>query len=95
MTLLQNALLVPKLYIGADVHKKSWYINLRTDVCHHKSFSMKPNFEELYAYVTTNFPSHEVSLSYEPMLYAVFLSAPSYLLQSACCFKRTFLSYQS
>jgi transposase len=65
MTLLQNALLVPKLYIGADVHKKSWYINLRTDVRHHKSFSMKPNFEELYAYVTTNFPSHEVSLSYE------------------------------
>jgi transposase len=65
MTLLQNALDVPKLYIGADVHKKSWYINLRTDVCDHKSFSMKPNFDELYSYVSNNFFSHEVNLSYE------------------------------
>jgi transposase len=65
MTLLQNALDIPKLYIGADVHKKSWYINLHTDICDHKSFSMKPDFDQLFNYVNNNFAGYQVQLSYE------------------------------
>jgi transposase len=65
MTLLQNALLVPKLYIGADVHKKSWYIDMRTDVSAHNRFSMKPDFDELFKYVQDNFSGYEVHISYE------------------------------
>jgi len=32
----------PKLFIGKDIHKKSWSVHLRTDLFEHKGFSMPP-----------------------------------------------------
>jgi transposase len=55
----------PKLYIGMDIHKKSWSIHMRTDVSDHKSFTTTPDCEVLYKYVATNFPNYQVSLTYE------------------------------
>lgn len=63
MTPLQNA--TPKLYIGLDVHKKSWSAHFKTDLCDHKGMSIEPKFEVLYNYVNGHFPDHEVSLVYE------------------------------
>ena len=54
-----------KLYIGIDIHKKSWSISIRTELFDHKTFSMPPNADVLYDYVATHFPKHEVSLTYE------------------------------
>lgn len=55
----------PKLYIGLDIHKKSWSVHLRTDISDHKSMTIPPNAEVLDAYVSENFPDHEIHLVYE------------------------------
>ena len=31
-----------KLYIGIDVHKRSWSVSIFTDILHHKTFSQPP-----------------------------------------------------
>ncbi len=55
----------PKLYIGMDIHKKSWSVHFRTDISDHKTLTIPPNCDVLYDYVENNFPNHEVSLTYE------------------------------
>ncbi|MBP9197601.1 MAG: hypothetical protein KBF35_08035, partial [Saprospiraceae bacterium] len=56
---------IPKLYIGMDIHKKSWSVHLRTDISDHKTITIPSSNDILYHYVQTNFPEHEVSLVYE------------------------------
>lgn len=56
---------IPKLFIGMDMHKKSWSLHFRTDLFDHRGFSMPPNQEVLYEHVNRTFPGHEVHLSYE------------------------------
>jgi transposase len=56
---------IPKLFIGMDIHKKSWSVHLRTDLFDHKGFSMPPDPRKLVDYVDTHFPGHDVSLVYE------------------------------
>jgi len=55
----------PKLYIGVDIHKKSWTVHMRTDISDHKTMTIPPSEEVLYQYVEENFPEHEVSMAYE------------------------------
>ena len=55
----------PKLFIGLDIHKKSWSLHFRTDLFDHRGFSMPPYPEQLYNHVQKTFPDHEVSLTYE------------------------------
>lgn len=55
----------PKLFIGMDIHKKSWSVHLRTDLFDHKGFTMPPQPQILVDYVTSQFDSHEVSITYE------------------------------
>jgi transposase len=57
--------IVPKLFIGMDIHKKTWSISIQTDLFFHKTYSMPSKAEELYRYVQNHFPDHEVSLVYE------------------------------
>ena len=45
----------PKLYIGIDIHKRSWKVHCATDLFSGKSFSMSPNPEQLLAYVVKHF----------------------------------------
>jgi len=55
----------PKLYIGIDIHKRSWKIHCATDLFSGKSFTMPPNPEVLQSYVAKHFPDHEVTVAYE------------------------------
>jgi len=55
----------PKLYIGVDIHKKSWSVHFRTDISDHRGLTMPPQPEKLAAYVSLHFPDHVVSLTYE------------------------------
>jgi transposase len=55
----------PKLYIGLDIHKKSWSVSIKTDLFDHKTCSMPPGADGLYDYVSTNFPLHSVEVCYE------------------------------
>ena len=55
----------PKLYIGMDIHKKSWSVHLRTDISDHKTLTIPSDCGVLYDYVEKHFQGHEVSLTYE------------------------------
>ena len=56
---------LPKLYIGIDIHKRSWKVHCSTDLFSGKSFSMPPEPELLQKYVIKHFPDHGVSTAYE------------------------------
>lgn len=56
---------MPKLYIGMDIHKKSWSVHFRTDLFDHRGFTMPPEPDKLVEYVSTHFSDHEVFLTYE------------------------------
>lgn len=62
---LHETLSIPKIYIGMDIHKRSWSISIQTDLFFHKSFTMPPSCDDLFTYVDTHFKDHEVHLVYE------------------------------
>ena len=55
----------PKVIIGMDIHKKSWSVSIRTDICDHRTLNMPADADGLYDYISSNFPGHEVSIAYE------------------------------
>lgn len=55
----------PKLFIGIDIHKRSWKIHCSTDISGGKTFSMVPSPAGLKKYVDKYFSNHEVSTAYE------------------------------
>jgi transposase len=62
---LQDTLSIPKVFIGLDIHKKSWTVSIQTDLFFHKTYSMPSIAEDLYQYVERTFPNHDVALVYE------------------------------
>ena len=60
----QNTAL-PKLYIGIDIHKRSWKVHCATDLSMGRTFSMFPNALELRKYVNLHYGDHHVSTVYE------------------------------
>ncbi|TGV00458.1 IS110 family RNA-guided transposase [Flavivirga rizhaonensis] len=56
---------VSKLYIGIDIHKRSWKVHCSTDLFSGKSFSMSPIADQLRVYVEKHFPDHDVRVAYE------------------------------
>lgn len=56
---------VPKLFIGMDVHKKSWTVHFKTDLFDNKTVTMPSETNSLTSYVAKHFPGHEVSCCYE------------------------------
>lgn len=56
---------LPKLFIGIDIHKRSWKIHCSTDLFAGKSFTMPPDPNKLLEYVQKHFPDHLVSTAYE------------------------------
>ena len=55
----------PKLFIGMDVHKKSWTVHFKTDLFDNKTVTMPADPDELISYVQKHFQDHEVSCCYE------------------------------
>ncbi|MFN3918633.1 MAG: transposase, partial [Flavobacteriales bacterium] len=62
---LHDAITILKIFIGLDIHKKSWTVSIQTDLFFHKTYSMPSESEDLYQYVERTFPGHEVHLVYE------------------------------
>jgi transposase len=54
-----------KIYVGFDVHLKSWKVTIMTDQIVHKTFSQPPKPEILHQYLTSNFPGGEYHSAYE------------------------------
>jgi transposase len=53
------------IYIGLDVHLKSWKVTILTEHNKHKTFSMDPNPESLSRYLHTHFPGGTYYSAYE------------------------------
>src|SRR5690554_5589684 len=62
---LHDALTIPKIFIGLDIHKKSWTVSIQTDLFFHKTFSLPSVSDNLYQYIERTFPGYEVHLVYE------------------------------
>lgn len=62
---LHDALTIPKIFIGLDIHKKSWTVSIQTDLFFHKTFSLPSVSDDLYQYIERTFPGYEVHLVYE------------------------------
>lgn len=53
------------VYVGMDVHKKSWSISIFTDQFEHKTFSQPPEVGALVNYLKRNFPGAAYKTVYE------------------------------
>jgi len=54
-----------QIYVGMDVHKKSWSISIYTDQFEHKTFSQPPEVGVLVNYLKRNFPGAAYKSVYE------------------------------
>jgi transposase len=53
------------IYIGLDVHKKSWSVSISTRYGQYKSFSQPPEVDKLVHYLRHHFPRAEYYATYE------------------------------
>ena len=44
------------IYVGMDVHKKSWSVSIHTEQFEHKTFTQPPEIEKLTYYLQRTFP---------------------------------------
>lgn len=61
----QSTTSIPKLYIGIDVHKKSWTFHYQTDLFDGKTITQPASDRILMDWVKKNYPNHEVTCAYE------------------------------
>ena len=55
----------PKLYIGIDIHKKSWKVHFCTDLFDGATKSFVPDPEAFKNYVDKHYPDHKITCAYE------------------------------
>ncbi|HSB31614.1 MAG TPA: hypothetical protein VLD55_08440 [Candidatus Sulfobium mesophilum] len=53
------------IYVGMDIHKKSWSISIVTDHSAHKTFSQPPDPTVLSNYMQRDFPGATYHAAYE------------------------------
>ena len=55
----------PKLFIGMDVHKKSWTVHFKTDLFDNKTITIPTDPAVLINYVEKHFDGHQITCCYE------------------------------
>src|SRR5215469_14727406 len=53
------------IYVGIDVHLKSWTVCIMTEHLEHKRFTQPPEAKTLYNYLSRNFPGGTYHSVYE------------------------------
>lgn len=53
------------IYVGIDVHHKSWAVSIYSDEFELKSFSQSPNVEQLCNYLSKHYPGAGLQIAYE------------------------------
>ncbi len=53
------------IYVGIDVHLKSWSVAVLSETSVMKKFSQSPNPKALYKFLVTNYPGAEYRSVYE------------------------------
>ncbi|MEX2235102.1 MAG: IS110 family transposase [Cyclobacteriaceae bacterium] len=61
----ENTFSGQSIYVGVDVHLKSWKVTVMAGDIHYKTFSAPPESEKLVNYLKTNFPGAEYYSAYE------------------------------
>ncbi|MEO1714496.1 MAG: IS110 family transposase [Bacteroidota bacterium] len=56
---------LPKLFIGLDIHKRTWKIHFCTDLFDGSTVSFAPNASALQNYVEKHYPNHSIHVAYE------------------------------
>lgn len=54
-----------KIYVGIDVHLKSWSVTVLSEISVLKKFSQNPNPEALHGFLTRSYPGAEYHSLYE------------------------------
>jgi len=54
-----------KIYVGIDVHLKSWSVTVLSETSVLKKFSQRPSPEALYGFLTRSYPGAEYRSVYE------------------------------
>jgi hypothetical protein len=49
------------IYVGMDVHKKSWSVSIHTEQFEHKTFTQPPEIEKLTYYLQRTFPELRIA----------------------------------
>jgi len=49
---LHDVLTIPKIFIGLDIHKKSWTASIQTDLFFHKTYSIPSNADKFLSSAT-------------------------------------------
>jgi transposase len=47
------------IYVGMDVHKKSWNVSIHTEQFERKTFTQSPDIEKLTYYLQRTFPEED------------------------------------
>ena len=55
----------PKLFIGLDIHKKTWKFHFTTDLVVGTGHTFPPDSQKIQSYVERNYLNYEVSIAYE------------------------------
>lgn len=55
----------PKLFIGLDIHKKTWKFHFTTDLVIGSGHSFPPDTETILKYVDKNYKAYKVNIAYE------------------------------
>jgi transposase len=53
------------IYVGLDVHKKSWSVSIFSEHCEHRTFTQPPEVNKLVLYLKRNFPGADYHAVYE------------------------------
>ena len=52
----------PKLFIGLDIHKKTWKLHITTDLGEGSGHTFPPDTQKIKSYLERNYSQYEVSL---------------------------------
>ena len=55
----------PKLFIGLDIHKKTWKLHFTSDLVEGAGHTFPPDTQKIKNYVCRNYSDYEVSIAYE------------------------------
>ena len=61
----ERPLLAIAIYVGLDVHKKSWSVSIGTKYGEYKTFSQPPEVDKLVDYLRHHFPGARYQAVYE------------------------------
>jgi len=74
-----------KLFIGLDVHKKSWTVHFKTELSDNKTITLPPDTAVLINYVQKYFEGHQVICCYEAGCFGYWIARDLHCSNTIIC----------